>query len=166
MEYRLIVMRHAKSDWNTDAPNDHARPLNKRGRRDSPRIANRLVELGWQPDHVVSSDAQRTIETLEYMQPHFPNSPTVEFLPSLYHAGIRELQDAVNALPDEHQTVLALGHNPGWQSCVHRLTGELEEVTTGNAALLTIQADSWAQAVHTEYAWQLIEILRPRTLVD
>ena len=35
MERRLILMRHAKSSWKSDAP-DHDRPLNNRGRRDAP----------------------------------------------------------------------------------------------------------------------------------
>ena len=43
MTRRLIVMRHAKSSWDSDAHNDHARPLNKRGRRDAPAIARRGV---------------------------------------------------------------------------------------------------------------------------
>ena len=30
---RLILMRHAKSDWGDVALEDHERPLNKRGRR-------------------------------------------------------------------------------------------------------------------------------------
>ena len=164
MEYRLIVMRHAKSDWNTDAANDHARPLNKRGRRDAPRIAERLVELDWQPSHIVSSDSQRTTETFQLMAGAFSGSPSVAFLDSLYHAGIRELEDAVNALPDEFSTVMALGHNPGWQDCIHRLTGEFEEMTTANAALMTIEADSWAEAIHSRHGWKLIEMIRPREL--
>lgn len=164
MEYRLIVMRHAKSDWNTDAETDHARPLNKRGRRDAPKIARRLVELGWQPSHVVSSDSQRTTETFQLMEGAFTDGPSVDFLGSLYHAGIRELEDAVNAMPDDRPTVLALGHNPGWQDCIHRLTGEFEEMTTANAALMTIEAGSWAEAIHSRQKWTLVEMIRPREL--
>ncbi len=81
MTMRLIIMRHAKSDWNSGAASDHARPLNKRGRRDAPRVANRLGELGWQPDYVISSDSRRTRETLELMLPHLNHGsdPTVDF---------------------------------------------------------------------------------------
>ena len=34
----LLVLRHAKSSWSDPALDDHERPLNKRGRRDAPRI--------------------------------------------------------------------------------------------------------------------------------
>ena len=62
---RLVVMRHAKSDWSSGASTDHARPLNQRGRREAPITAARLATLGWAPDRVSSSDSQRTREALE-----------------------------------------------------------------------------------------------------
>ena len=31
---KLLLWRHAKSDWDTPELDDHERPLNKRGRRD------------------------------------------------------------------------------------------------------------------------------------
>ncbi|MGH8513640.1 MAG: SixA phosphatase family protein, partial [Gammaproteobacteria bacterium] len=35
---RLLVMRHAKSDWDSGAGSDFDRPLAKRGERDAPRM--------------------------------------------------------------------------------------------------------------------------------
>ena len=35
---RLILMRHAKSDWNHPGLADHDRPLNKRGRKAAPAM--------------------------------------------------------------------------------------------------------------------------------
>ena len=112
MTRRLIIMRHAKSDWDSGAETDHDRPLNHRGRRDAPRIAERLVALGWVPDYVVSSDARRTQETLERMLPEINDEPAVRLCRELYHAGAAELVDELVPLPDDVETVLALGHNP------------------------------------------------------
>lgn len=164
MEYRLIVMRHAKSDWESGAKKDHDRPLNKRGRRDAPRIAEKLVELGWQPNYVVSSDSQRTTETFQLMEEVFSDGTSVEFLDSLYLAGIRELEHAVGSVPNMQATVLALGHNPGWEDCVHKLTGECEEMTTANAALMTIEDEDWAAAIIRHGDWSLVSVLRPKEL--
>lgn len=163
MEFRLIVMRHAKSDWDAGASTDHERPLNKRGRRDSPRVATRLMELGWGPDYVLSSDSQRTTETFQLMAPLL-DAPEVVFLSALYHAGIGALQDAVVSVPEGTTTLMALGHNPGWQDCVHRLTGEYEPMTTANAALMTVDAESWASAITRHGDWQLEQIVRPKEL--
>ncbi len=63
MTRRLIVMRHAKSSWKHAGLTDHQRPLNKRGRKDAPRVARALIERGWTPRRVLSSDAARTRET-------------------------------------------------------------------------------------------------------
>ena len=62
MGKRIIIMRHAKSSWTSGASTDHLRPLNKRGRRDAPRIGARLQELR------VDRDAQRGF----FMRTHEP----------------------------------------------------------------------------------------------
>ena len=134
MHRRLILMRHAKSSWNSDAIDDHSRPLNKRGRRDAPVIAEHLSELGWAPEIVYSSDSQRTCETLELMQDAFSPRPTIEFVPSLYHGGIHEIREAAAEAPADVHVVMALGHNPGWQHSVAWFTGEHEVMSTANAA--------------------------------
>jgi len=160
----LIIMRHAKSDWETDAPTDHARPLNRRGRRDAPRIAKRIAQLGWQPDIVVSSDSQRTRETYQLMTDHFSPDVDLRFLDSLYHAGPHELADVLQQLPDAAVTVLALGHNPGWSEVVYWLTKNSVSMTTANAALCHVPANSWPAALQLAGSWQLDEVLRPKEL--
>ena len=46
----LLVLRHAKSSWSDPALDDHERPLNKRGRRDAPRMGELVREYGLIPD--------------------------------------------------------------------------------------------------------------------
>ena len=38
----LIVVRHAKSSWSDSGVSDFDRPLNERGKRDAPEMADRL----------------------------------------------------------------------------------------------------------------------------
>jgi phosphohistidine phosphatase len=164
MNRRLIVMRHAKSAWDTDAPTDHARPLNKRGRRDAPRIGQRLAELQWQPQLVLSSDSQRTRETFQLLCQGLGHDPQVCFLPSLYAAGIEELVAELSALHPAVTSVLALGHNPGWEEAVEWLCGQSTALTTANAALLEGNGTSWDAALQAAGAWQLWQVLRPKQL--
>jgi len=164
MSLRLIVMRHAKSSWDSDAPTDHARPLNKRGRRDAPRIAARLVEIGWTPQQVLSSDAQRTRETFELMSEVFDPAPPVEFLSSLYHAGPRDVVYSAAELAASIEVAMVLGHNPGWQTTVAWLSGEQIVMTTANAALLECHGESWPDALRSRGQWTLQEVLRPKEL--
>ncbi len=157
-------MRHAKSSWKTDASTDHERPLNKRGRRDSPKVAAKLVELGWVPDYVLSSDSARTRETFKLMKEELDYSDAVDFRRELYHAGYQELRDAVRGLDAGVETVLVLGHNPGWDEALERLTGEEDELKTACAALLHRHADGWRDAMGGRGQWQQWMMIRPREL--
>lgn len=166
MMRRLIVMRHAKSSWSTPGQSDHDRPLNKRGRKDAARIATRLTELDWLPEIVVSSSSARTRETFALMEPLLNGTVSVDFMDSLYHAGISELREALRNMPDDMQTILALGHNPGWEGAVAWLSGEGLQMTTANAALLTSTGATWAEALAESESWNLSEIIRPKELSD
>lgn len=160
---RLIVMRHAKSGWETGPGGDHARPLNERGRRDAPRMGAALQDRGWVPDRVLSSDSRRTRETYDGLVEGLRTEVDVTFTNDLYHAGPREVVAACEGLDEETETALVLGHNPGWENVVNYLSGEFIMMSTGDCALL--EADgSWMELM-TEGAWTLVEVLRPRTSI-
>jgi phosphohistidine phosphatase SixA len=163
MKRRLILMRHAKSAWDTDAPSDHARPLNKRGRRDAPRIGRRLAELGWVPELALSSDAVRTRETWQRMSEPLAGA-RIQFLPKLYGAGVATARAEIARVADDVVSMLLLGHNPGWEELLEYLTGASARMTTANAALLTVDAASWPEASAAEGAWHLERLLRPKEL--
>ncbi len=162
MPCRLVLMRHAKSDWSSGAHDDHGRPLNARGRRSAPLVARRLADLGWIPEAVVSSDSTRTRETWALMEDPLGGSPAVRFTSSLYHAGPEQLSVALSALSEDVGTALALGHNPGWSAAVFWLSGEHLELKTADAALL--EHDSgWREAASAR-DWRLTQVIRARDL--
>ncbi len=123
----------------------------------------RLRELGWIPDLVLSSDAQRTRETLECMRESLDDPPAI-FLEELYHAGLGALSAALAEVSPTTDRVLVLGHNPGWQDCVHQLTGVGCTMTTANAALMEIEATDWQHAVGQHGQWEWIELIQPKQL--
>ena len=108
---RLILLRHAKSDW-PDVP-DRDRPLAKRGRRDAPRIGRWLHEQGYQPDVVVVSAATRTRQTWDLVAPELGGSPAVHFEPRAYAASALTLLYLAQELPARYRTALLIAHNPG-----------------------------------------------------
>lgn len=163
---RLVLMRHAKSAWDTEAVNDHGRPLNERGVRDAPQIGRRLVRLGWRPDRVVLSDSMRTRQTLEHLFEHTADRPDEALEPRFYLGGIEEIRDALQEQDDDHRTLMVLGHNPGWEEALHWLTGARERLTTGNAALLSSSEGSWKHAVAAPERFALLAILRPKDQAD
>jgi phosphohistidine phosphatase len=124
---RLILLRHAKSDW-PDVP-DRDRPLAKRGRRDAPRIGRWLDEHGYQPDVVVVSDAARTRQTWDLVAPELGGSPAVHFEPRAYAASALTLLYLAQELPARYRTALLIGHNPGLSELATSLAGPPESTT-------------------------------------
>jgi len=159
---RLVLMRHAKASSLAEAPTDHARPLEARGRKDAPAVAARLLDLGWSPELVVCSDATRTQETWACMEGAFDPPPGLRLEPGLYAAGLDALRrSALDWDPTLH-TVLALGHNPGWELAALSLSGRELALKTGGCVLLEGAGATWAQALARP--WRLVEVLRPREL--
>ncbi len=119
MSLRLVLTRHAKSDWDNPLQSDHERPLNQRGRRAAPLIGRWLVENGYLPDEAFVSDAARTCETWARLSAEFPQPVSTHFEPALYHASpdtmLRVLQTA------QGDTVMMIGHNPGIAAFAARL---------------------------------------------
>ncbi|WP_417209417.1 SixA phosphatase family protein [Antarctobacter sp.] len=103
---QLILIRHAKSDWSFDKP-DQDRPLNKRGRRAAPAIGNWLRDHGYLPDEVLCSTAARTRETLALLNTPAPT----RFERALYLAAPDTLLDVLQSA--QGTSVMMLAHNPG-----------------------------------------------------
>ncbi len=116
MRMRLLLLRHAKSDWtNGGAIDDHARGLAPRGRKAAAAMARYLRTSGLEPDIVLCSTSVRTRETLKLIRPAFRNNPRIRFLRSLYLAEWKGLLTAIRKTPVGTGTVLLVGHNPGME---------------------------------------------------
>ncbi len=116
---RLMLLRHAKSDW-PDVP-DRQRPLAKRGRRDAPVVGRWLRGHGYLPDVVICSTARRTRQTWELMAPELGGSPSVTFEPRAYEASALTLLYLVRELPGTCRAGLLIGHNPAIQDLATHL---------------------------------------------
>lgn len=117
----LLILRHAKSDWNHPGLRDHERPLAPRGQVDAPRVGEWMKAEGLQPDHVLCSTAVRTRETLDLLEDAIPPHTPVEFLDGLYHASVDTLLAHIREVPSYTQRLLVVGHNPG----LHQLIWDL-----------------------------------------
>lgn len=104
---RLILTRHAKSSWNHPGLDDHARPLNARGRKSAAAIGEWLRARSHVPDEIVSSSSQRTRETCALLG----FDVAARFTSRLYHADPDQMLDVLQGCHGD--TVLMLGHNPG-----------------------------------------------------
>lgn len=109
---RLVLLRHAKSDWPDVA--DHERPLAKRGRRDAPVVGRWLGTSEYVPDAVVCSTALRARETWNLVSGELPGAPpVVRYEPRVYEASVLGLLMLVREFDLAWRTAMIVGHNPG-----------------------------------------------------
>jgi phosphohistidine phosphatase len=151
VERTLIVVRHAKSDWDAGAP-DHERPLNARGRREAPELGRRLAAAGLRPDLVVCSDATRAQQTWQLAASAWPDPPALRVEGRLYDASRSEVLAVVNQTPDQVTTLACVGHEPTSSAFAGVLAGAAEPeaatllaagLKTACAAVLTFDG-SWS----------------------
>ena len=141
---RLILMRHAKSDWSDLTASDHARTLNARGLKSAQAMGDWLRREGLLPDSILCSDAARTQETLKLLA--LPETPTA-FTRMLYLA-----QADVMARLLSQQTgdcVLMVAHNPGTAILAERLLQtlpaqpEFDAFPTCATLVADFEIDTW-----------------------
>ncbi len=144
---RLIIMRHAKSDWSNPSDKDFDRSLNERGHRVAPKMGGQLLEMGIKPDLIVSSPAERAKLTAEYVTEQLDYAlDDINFDEELYNASVRVLLREVNNFSDELKEVLLIAHNPGLTYFAEYLTGEeIGNLPTCGAVCVEFENDSWAE---------------------
>jgi phosphohistidine phosphatase len=150
MPRELLVLRHGKSAWDTDAPSDFERPLAARGRKATKRMGRWLREQQLLPDHIVSSPAERAVQTAHRVC-KFAGIPkgSIVWDQRIYEADVPDLLQVLAQCPQDKQRVMIVGHNPGFEDLVDFLGGDSVEIPPGGklmptAALARIQMpDAW-----------------------
>ncbi|MFT6514398.1 MAG: phosphohistidine phosphatase [Neolewinella sp.] len=120
----LYFIRHAKSSWDDVSLDDHDRPLNKRGQHDGPVMARRLLGINVAPDGLLSSTAKRARQTASYFKDVLSVEDAI-YLKKLYHAWPPVIEAQIRNLPEEWETVLVFGHNPGYTDLANQLQNDL-----------------------------------------
>ncbi len=136
----LLLLRHAKSSWSDSSLDDHDRPLNKRGKRDAPRMARFIVDSGWVPDIIISSTAARARATALAVAEACDWSPKLSLQRDLYLASPSDYLAALEEVPPQAARVLMVGHNPGIEELADQLSGITVFMPT--AALVVLESSA------------------------
>ncbi|SDL21952.1 SixA phosphatase family protein [Paracoccus chinensis] len=147
---RLILTRHAKSDWDDPTLPDHDRPLNGRGRRSARALGDWLASRGYDPEEVLCSSALRTRQTWDCVaQAVFETRPDLRIEPALYHAAPETMLQVLKTATVP--TVMMIGHNPGIAAFAAMLPArppldpQFRSYPTAATLVVDFQADSWAE---------------------
>lgn len=168
---RVILLRHAKSSWDSPGLRDIERPLSKRGRKDAPRMGAYLADNWIEPDRVLVSPSVRTRQTWDLVAEELGGQPDVEYASELYHASPRTMLDLIRQQDDAYRSVMLVAHNPGTEELANRLAGSgrpgalrrmAGKYPTAGLAELRTEYDHWS-----ELGWgrgELLTFVVPRDL--
>ena len=155
---RLILLRHAKSERDSPSGRDFDRSLNNRGRADAKRMGEEIRSLGLNFDLVLASPAQRVVETVEGVGGLSQKSDE-----RIYDASTGQLLDIVRSVDDQVDSLMLVGHNPGFERLAATLTNnEVDDVPT--AALVEIEhpVDHWRDV--GPGSGRLVRFIKPKEL--
>jgi len=138
---QLLIIRHAKSSWAVQGQNDFDRPLNERGQRDAPMMAQRLFDKHVAIDAFISSTANRALTTAYYFAETYqiPKKSIIQFR-ELYHAPASVFYNVISKLDDKINAAGIFSHNPGITEFVNLLTTtRVDDMPT--CAVFAVEAD-------------------------
>ena len=102
-------------------------------------------EYGLIPDVVLSSDAVRARLTTEAVAEAAGYAGDILLDPHLYMAGPADILSLLRTVRENAETVMIVGHNPGLEELVERLTGERQDLPTAALAQIGLPIDQWRE---------------------
>ena len=143
----LYLIRHAKSSWSDPTLRDFERPLNKRGKRDAPFMAEQLKRKGVVPDLIISSPAVRAKKTANQFAKTlgYPKKE-IDFKPAIYDADEDDLLTILQAIQASRHSVLLFGHNPEFTEVANLLANiQIDNVPTTGIVAIQFEVKEWNQ---------------------
>lgn len=147
---RISLVRHGKSSWKHFGLADFDRPLNGRGKKNVPEMAQRycrFLEVNDipKPELIVTSSANRALTTANLLCEGLGISiEKLQLSEKLYHASIEEIEYVISNLPEIHSHVAMVGHNPGF-TCFGNQYSEpnIENIPTAGIVCIEFNVEHW-----------------------
>ena len=159
----LLLMRHAKSSWKDESLDDHDRPLNKRGKRDAPRMGEFLREEKLVPDYILCSSARRSRKTADAVALAAGFRGETRITTDLYMSPPAQMLEVLAQTPPSANMVLLISHNPSLEELLEQLTGQSRDITTAAIAHLQFEIETWGEVTSKSRA-TLLNLWQPREL--
>ena len=157
----LILMRHAKSSWKDHNLEDIDRPLKKRGKKDAQNIGKLIAEKELVPQIIYCSPAKRAQRTAEVILDELKQDIPLDTVDVLYMAEVPVFYQLIKSIPDELERVMIIGHNPGLESLVQLLSGQIESLSTGALANVSLPIKNWKE-LDAETKGELVDLFKPK----
>ena len=168
---RLMLLRHAKSDWSSSGTQDTARPLTQRGETAARLMGGYMARHSLIPQRVLCSPARRTRETWAGIAAQWPTGVEVIFDERLYAATPQMLLSVVRSQDAAARTLLVIGYNPGLQEAAELLiaAGDVElrerlreKFPTAALSVIDFAVNKWSR-IH-DRSGRLDRYITPRSI--
>jgi phosphohistidine phosphatase len=145
MSKKLLIIRHAKSDWGNAKITDFNRPINERGKTNAHVMGKCLYVKGVLPDAVISSPALRAITTAKIFSQELGYAlEKIQQERLIYEANYTTLVKIISDFNNENEIVALFGHNNGITDLAIYLTdADIFNIPTSGMVMITFPFDDW-----------------------
>jgi phosphohistidine phosphatase len=140
----LLVLRHAKAEPEEPHGSDKDRALTEDGRRAAAKMGRLMKDEQLLPTILLSSSARRTRETVDEFVTSSGYSGPVRFFDELYLAEASAIVEVIEKHAGAAPRVLLVGHNPGLEDLIARLTGESVSLATAALVECAFELQHWS----------------------
>ncbi|GAA3984655.1 SixA phosphatase family protein [Mucilaginibacter dorajii] len=138
---KLLLIRHAKATHESGYA-DFDRPLKESGKQDAKTMAQVIKGQSIIPQVIITSPALRTQTTADIfanqLQLATPGTDK-----RIYEASEQTWVRVINDLPNGHDFIAIVGHNPGISQALYYLTGQVRDLPTCAVAFINFDNDDW-----------------------
>lgn len=149
---QLLLIRHAKSSWDDPLQNDINRPLNNRGMKDAPAMAEHLLDKKIKIDAFISSPAARALGTCIYFAKAYDvKKKEIIQIDELYNAQVENFYKVTCEADDSFNSIALFSHNPGITAFANELTDvHVDDMPTCSIFAVKANIEKWEEFTRGE----------------
>lgn len=141
---RIFLMRHGKAEEGF-SKSDFDRNLQAKGEKKTKKIARFLIEKEAQPQLILTSAANRTVQTAEIVGKALgiPDGAILESK-ELYLASEEAMLNFIYAIDNQNSEIMIVGHNPGISALASYLSdSDINWMSTSSVIAIDIDTRKW-----------------------
>ncbi|HZH30118.1 MAG TPA: histidine phosphatase family protein [Pyrinomonadaceae bacterium] len=158
----LLLLRHARPTRTSSTGRDFDRPLTVEGRAESQLVGQLLRRRQLTPDAIICSTAVRARETADGVIEATGFATPLLFRERIYEASVEQLIELISEAGADAEMLLVVGHNPGLEELLERLTGEHAPMLPATLARIDLNIHAWDELRHAARQGQLLFTLSPQ----
>ena len=149
---KIILVRHAKASYENTLVQDYDRLLQKSGIEDIKKIGQYLKLKEHIPDYILTSGAQRTLESAKFLSHLLFNEPiALHKNRIIYEADVNQMIEIIKCFDNQYNTVMIVGHNPTMTFLNNQISNaNIDYVPTSGTAIIKFRIEKWKELKITQ----------------